>query len=113
MNPEELIKMARDIYVRMVVGSPTSWDKQKMARTAIEAAKQFFLALQSEKEGSAWPSAELPLTNQPPATPTESSEPPHSPHWVTQAQGAHTTKDNLQAAGRGMVLQRHLGQGMG
>jgi len=111
MNPEDLTELAKQIYVHKVA-IELDWDKQKIAREAIESAKQFFLALQSEKEGSAYPSGMQQQQSQPTATATPST----SQSWTISSTGnlvEHKTTGNQMAAGRGMVRQRHAGLEMG
>lgn len=113
MNPQDLMAMAKEIYIRRIAHDP-SWDKQKLAREAIESATQFALALQNEKEGSAYPSDVAQAATPPMATPTASTGTPlHSSYSGVQSQGSPTQEGNQQAAGRGMVQQRRSGLGMG
>lgn len=114
MNPQDLISMAKEIYIRMAAQQPDNWDKQKMAREAIESAKQFALALQSEKEGSAYPSETQPGPN--PLVVSAMANMKQSladTPSVSQSQDLRTQTGNQMAAGRGMVRQRHWGLEMG
>lgn len=112
MNRDDLINLAKYIYVQKVANNPT-WDKQQVARDAIESATQFFLALQSEKEGSAYPSATEPQNPPLGEVATGSTEQSQTVYSVLQSLDSRKTTGNQQAAGRGMVRQRHLGQEMG
>jgi hypothetical protein len=51
MNPEDLVLLAREIYISMVAANPNDWDRRKMAKQAMEAATQFKLTIQNEREG--------------------------------------------------------------
>lgn len=47
MDTEDVIPLAKAIYAQRVIKSD-HWDKQKIAREAIDAAKQFYVVLEEE-----------------------------------------------------------------
>ena len=112
MNPQDLIAMAKEIYIHRVIFNP-DWDKQKIARESIEAAKQFFLALQYEKEVIVYSSDAVPPLNPPQGYPTASTgTPPYQNQTIEHTADSRIGTGNQMAAGRGRVQQRQSGLGM-